>query len=47
MPVLVADLGVANSEVEVDLSRGESPGSSQRDEKSGPDKILSSIFRRW
>jgi hypothetical protein len=47
MPVLVADLGIANSEVEVDLSRGDSFSGSQRDEENGAGKILSSIFRRW
>lgn len=47
MPVLVADLGIANAEVEVDLSRGDSFSSHRRDEDEGPGKILSSLFRRW
>src|SRR5262249_51255138 len=47
MPVLVADLGVANSEVEVDLARGDTPGSRKQDEDDGIGKILPSIFRRW
>jgi len=47
MPVLVADLGMANAEVEVDLSRGDSFSSGKRDEEEGAGKILSSIFRRW
>jgi hypothetical protein len=47
MPVLVADLGVASAEVEVDLSRGDSFSGSSRDEEEGLGKILPSIFRRW
>jgi hypothetical protein len=47
MPVLVAETGIANAEVEVDLSRGNKIGSSKRDEEEGAGKILSSIFRRW
>jgi hypothetical protein len=47
MPVLVAEAGIANAEVEVDLSRGESFSGSSRDEEEGAGKILSSIFRRW
>jgi len=47
MPVLVADAGIANAEVEVDLSRGDKLGSRGSDEEEGSGKILSSIFRRW
>jgi hypothetical protein len=47
MPVLVADLGIANAEVEVDLSRGDSRSARTREEDDGSGKILSSIFRRW
>jgi hypothetical protein len=47
MPVLVAEAGIANAEVEVDLSRGNSPSSGKRDEDEGLGKILTSVFRRW
>jgi hypothetical protein len=46
-PVLLAEAGVANSEVDVDLSRGESLSSRAREEEEGSGKILPSIFRRW
>jgi hypothetical protein len=47
MPVLVAEAGIANAEVEVDLSRGDSSSSGKEDEEQGAGKIFSSIFRRW
>jgi len=47
MPVLVAEAGIANAEVEVDLSRGPKPNSPAADEEDGSWKILPSIFRRW
>jgi hypothetical protein len=47
MPVLVAEAGIANAEVEVDLSSGESFKGNGGDEEEGAGKILSSLFRRW
>jgi len=47
MPVLVAEAGIANAEVEVDLSRGPTPNSPAPAEEDGSWKILPSIFRRW
>jgi hypothetical protein len=47
MPVIVAKNGLAETEVEVDLSRGDA-GSSRPPEQAEADrKILPTIFRRW
>lgn len=47
MPVLLADAGMANAEVEVDLSRGDARMSGVTGDADDERKILPSIFRRW
>ncbi len=47
MPVIVAEGGLAETEVEVDLSRGDGLASPGKSEEQPSEKILPSIFRRW
>ena len=47
MPVIEAERGFAETEVEVDLARGDQHVASKRQEADNDNKIVPSIFRRW
>jgi hypothetical protein len=47
MPVIEAERGFAETEVEVDLARGDQHATGKRQEADNDIKIVPSIFRRW